>query len=181
MVNSYSPIFEDHKTQGDGRNGSEQRLQCEGHLWRTALVEWLEDKDEQRRIAETQKDKNLHAKLQMGLGIVMDLAQSIHTGVLNSGTIRTEAGCENFCEPLRMENTSLLLSVPRKLEIYPGRTGAKREWMGVKAVRFHPAQRGTVPADEAAPAALGETSRAGSRSRAAAAKVGSEKLAATRI
>jgi hypothetical protein len=76
-----------------------------------------------------------------------------------------------------MENTSLLVSVQLKLEAYPGRLGVRRGWMGKTAVRFHPVQRGTVPGAAQAAQAPGQTSRA--RSRAAAAKVGGGKLAAT--
>jgi hypothetical protein len=92
----FNPVllqFADHKKQGDGQTGLEQRLQCEGHLWKGALEAWINDEEEQLRIKATQTDKILHAKLRMGLGIVMDLAASIPLGVLNSSTLQTEAGC----------------------------------------------------------------------------------------
>jgi hypothetical protein len=92
-------------------------------------------------------------KLKMGLDIVRDLTQTVNKSVLGTGILTTEPGCENFDEHVAKMNTSLLISVPRKLEVYPGRT-ASRSWMGEKsAMRFHAEQRETVPADGAAPAA----------------------------
>ena len=194
FVDSYSPIFEDHiEGKKDGRNGSEQRLQCEGHLWEDALKAWLEDEKtkliQQREVTERRKAEEekadgatparkkikpganlavkgkgsnrdpyvgqdyLQDRLWMGLAILKDLAHRIHEGVLNTDHLKTEHGCESYAKGLDMRNTSLLVSVPRKLEPYPGRTGAKRNWMGAEAVRFHQEQRGTVPAVGAAPAA----------------------------
>ena len=43
--------------------------------------------------------------------------------------------------------------MPRKLEPYPGRHGAAKAWMGTTAMRFYEEQRGTVPAEGAAPTA----------------------------
>ena len=89
----------------------------------------------------------------MGLTLVKYLANQIHVGVLNTNHLKTEHGCEGFSKGLQLQDTSLLVSVPRKLEPYPGRTGATRGWMGKDAVRFYQEQRGTVPAQGAAPPA----------------------------
>ena len=97
-------------------------------------------------------DDKIDVKLEMGLSILKNLAHEVHKGVLNTNTLQTEHGCNGFAENLLLDNTSLLLSVPHKLEPYPGRTGA-RSWMGQHAVRFHQDQRGKVPAAGAAPAA----------------------------
>jgi hypothetical protein len=167
------------------RNGSEQRLQCEGHLWRPALEEWLKEeaKEEKTReqaapvpnaerqrkdtaqkkrkaggsIAEPQKPDARtirEVKLRMGLNILLELVEKTNEGVLATEIVRSEPGCEDlYTQMINPENTSLLISVPRKLEPYPGRTGG-REWMGRNsATRFHAEQRATVPADGAAPAA----------------------------
>jgi hypothetical protein len=47
FFNSYSPIFEIHNDTDD-RNGSEQRLQCEGHLWERALEEWFKEEAKEK-------------------------------------------------------------------------------------------------------------------------------------
>ena len=188
FFDSYSPIFEIHSDTDDS-NGSEQRLQCEGHLWERALEEWFKEEakekaTEQAAAAQTRKSRGggkqggsrkrkaggsiaqtlepeslpderaiRREKLKMGLDIVRDLAQTVNKSVLGTGILTTEPGCENFDEHVAKMNTSLLISVPRKLEVYPGRT-ASRSWMGEKsAMRFHAEQRETVPADGAAPAA----------------------------
>lgn len=101
-------------------------------------------------------DDDLEDRLWIGLGILKALARRIHVGVLNSSFLATEPGCTNYCEDLNMANTSLLVSVPRKLEPYPGRHGDTKGWMGPKAVRFYQEQRGTVPAEGAAPAAVAD-------------------------
>jgi hypothetical protein len=98
-------------------------------------------------------DDDLEDRLRMGLSVLIELAHEIHKGVLNTSFLQTEPGCGGFCENLYLENTSLLLSVPRRLEPYPGRSSSP--WMGKDAVRFHQEQRGTVPAEGAAPAAEG--------------------------
>lgn len=187
---SYTPIFEELSTaKGAGRDGSGQRLQCEGNLWESALKAWLEDEKEtlkkQREESENRKaqekapdahhahvgrgkrlkkslpesqpdlDADMEDKLWIGLAILKVLARCIHIDVLNSDCLATEPGCEGYTEELKMFNTSLLVSVPRKLEPYPRRTGEERGWMGKNAVRFYQAQRGTVPAEGAAPAAEG--------------------------
>jgi hypothetical protein len=36
----------------DDRNGSEQRLQCEGHLWRPALEEWFRKEAKEEKTGE---------------------------------------------------------------------------------------------------------------------------------
>ena len=117
-----------------------------------------------KRRRGAQQDRNpdlgreyLEDRLQMGLALVKYLANAIHVGVLNTNHLKTELGCEGFSKCLQMQNTSLLVSVQRKLEPYPGRTGATRGWMGKDAVRFYQEQRGTVPAQGAAPAAEGAT------------------------
>ena len=187
FFNSYSPIFENHgDSDWDDRNGSAQRLQCEGHLWERALEEWFieeakEKVTEQKAAVQSRKakggEKQLEGdsrkrkaggsiaqtqepderairqeKLKMGLDIVKDLAQRVNKSVLGTGILTKEPGCKHFDEHVAPENTSLLISVPRMLERYPSRT-ASRSWMGGTAMRFHAAQRETVPADGAAPAA----------------------------
>ena len=114
-----------------------------------------------RKVDRTQPDPalddDLEDRLWIGLGILKALARRIHVGVLNSSFLATEPGCAHYCEDLNMVNTSLLVSVPRKLEPYPGRHGDTKGWMGRKAVRFYQEQRGTVPAEGAAPAAAAAT------------------------
>ena len=90
----------------------------------------------------------------MGLDILISLAHIIHEAVCNTPFLATEPGCKDFSEQLKLKNTSLLVSVPSKLEPYPGRNSS-HSWMGKSAVRFWEAQRGTVPAGGAAPAAQG--------------------------
>ena len=101
----------------------------------------------------------MEERLRMGLDILLRLAHIIQEDVFNTPFLATEHGCKDFSEPLKLENTSLLLSVPSKLEPYPGRTG-RNSWMGDKAVRFWKEQRGTVPAEGAAPAAAQEAAPA---------------------
>jgi hypothetical protein len=88
----------------------------------------------------------------MGLDILIRLAHIIHVAVCNTPFLAAEPGCNGFSEHLMLENTSLLVSVPSKLEPYPGRTSSN-SWMGDSAVRFWKEQRGTMPAEGAAPAA----------------------------
>jgi hypothetical protein len=90
----------------------------------------------------------------LGLDILISLAHIIHEAVCNTPFLATEPGCKDFSEQLKLKNTSLLVSVPSKLEPYPGRNSS-HSWMGKSAVRFWEAQRGTVPAEGAAPAADG--------------------------
>lgn len=113
-----------------------------------------------RRSSESQAsdpllDDNFERKLWIGLGIVKELARLIHQGVQNTSALLSEPGCEHFSDCINMANTSLLLSVPRKLERYPGcsGSGSRRAWMGAGAVRFHPEQRGKMPGEGAAPEA----------------------------
>jgi hypothetical protein len=156
-------------------------LQCEGKFWRAALNTWLTDektelKKKQQDDAKKRKEEegpayparkkqkrtntepdpalgdDLEERLQLGLDILLRLAHIIHEAVCNSPFLATEPGCQGFSEPLSLENTSLLVSVPSKLELYPGRTSSK-SWMGEAAVRFRKEQRGTVPPVGAAPAA----------------------------
>jgi hypothetical protein len=95
----------------------------------------------------------MEERLRMGLDILIRLVHIIHEAVCNTPFLATEPGCKGFSENLHLENTSLLVSVPSKLEPYPGRTGRHKSWMGKNAVRFWKEQRGTVPAEGAAPAA----------------------------
>jgi len=101
----------------------------------------------------------MEERLRMGLDILLRLAHIIQEDVFNTPFLATEHGCKDFSEPLKLENTSILISVPSKLEPYPGRTG-RNSWMGDKAVRFWKEQRGTVPAEGAAPAAAQEAAPA---------------------
>ena len=101
-------------------------------------------------------DDDMEERLRMGLDILIRLVHIIHEAVCNTPFLATEPGCKDFSDRLKLENTSLLLSVPSKLESYPGRTGTN-SWMGKNAVRFWKEQRGTVPAEGAAPAAAQET------------------------
>ena len=77
----------------------------------------------------------------MGLDILISLAHIIHKAVCNTPFLATEPGCKDFAENLKLKNTSLLVSVPSKLEPYPGRNSS-HSWMGKSAVRFWEAQRG---------------------------------------
>ena len=95
---------------------------------------------------------DLEDRLWIGLSILKTLSRRIHKGVLNTSFLKSEPGCSTYSEEQNLVNTSLLVSVPRKLEPYPGRHGAKA-WMGTTAMRFYEEQRGTVPAEGAAPAA----------------------------
>ena len=161
-------------------------MQCEGSRWKDALYTWLRDEKtllkKQREEANRRKEKeaapapkkrkkidtepdpalndDLEEKLKMGLDILIRLAHIIHEAVCNTPFLATEPGCRGFFEHLKLENTSLLLSVPSKLEPYPGRTGRHNSWMGQNAVRFWKEQRGTVPAEGAAPAAAQEAAPA---------------------
>ena len=155
-------------------------MQCEGKFWRAALNTWLtEEKTELKKKQQDAKKRreeegpanparkkqkktntepdpalgdDLEERLQLGLDILLRLAHIIQEDVCNSPFLATEPGCQGFSEPLSLENTSLLVSVPSKLEPYPGRTSSK-SWMGEAAVRFRKEQRGTVPPVGAAPAA----------------------------
>jgi hypothetical protein len=63
FLDSYSPIFEDlsKETKADGRDGAEQRLQCEGSRWGDALDTWLRAEKtalkKQREEANRRKEK----------------------------------------------------------------------------------------------------------------------------
>ena len=103
----------------------------------------------------------------MGLDILIRLAHIIHEAVCNTPFLATEPGCKGFSEHLKLENTSLLVSVPSKLEPYPSRTSSNG-WMGNSAVRFWKEQRGTKPAEGAAPAADGGAAPAAGADRGAA-------------
>ena len=153
-------------------------MQCEGNLWTDALNTWLTDEKtalkKQREEANRRKEAapapkkkkkidtepdpalndDLEEKLKLGLDILLRLAHIIHKAVCNTPFLATEPGCKDFSEQLKLKNTSLLVSVPSKLEPYPGRNSS-HSWMGKSAVRFWEAQRGTVPAERAAPAAHG--------------------------
>lgn len=96
---------------------------------------------------------DLEDRLWIGLSILKTLSRRIHKGVLNTSFLKSEPGCSTYSEEQNLVNTSLLVSVPRKLEPYPGRHGAAKAWMGTTAMRFYEEQRGTVPAEGAAPAA----------------------------
>ena len=113
----------------------------------------------------------MEEKLRLGLDILIRLADIIQEAVYNSPFLATEYGCKGFSEPLNLENASLLISVPSKLEPYPGRTGSN-SWMGNNAVRFWKEQRGTQPAAGAAPAAAQEAAPAAEGAAAAAADWG---------
>jgi hypothetical protein len=131
---------------------------------KTALKKQREEANRRKEAAPALKKKkidtepdpalndDLEEKLKMGLDILIRLAHIIHEAVCNTPFLATEPGCKDFSEHLKLKNTSLLVSVPSKLEPYPGRTSSK-SWMGEAAVRFWKAQRGTVPAVGAAPAA----------------------------
>ncbi len=58
-LDSYAPIFEElSKAEGsNGRDGSEQRLQFEGNLWRWALEAWLTD-DKEALQSNSKKQRN---------------------------------------------------------------------------------------------------------------------------
>ena len=92
----------------------------------------------------------IRAKLEMGLAILLQLAHTIHHAALNSPPLKEEPGCEHLADPLELYNTSLLVSVLRKLEPYPG---SKAKGLGDKGVRFHAEQRARLPPDGAAPRA----------------------------
>ena len=87
-------------------------------------------------------DDDMEERLRMGLDILIRLVHIIHEAVCNTPFLATEPGCKDFSDRLKLENTSLLLSVPSKLEPYPGRTSSNG-WMGNSAVRFWKEQRGT--------------------------------------
>ena len=132
---------------------------------KTALKKQREEANRRKEAAPALKKKkkidtepdpalndDLEEKLKMGLDILIRLAHIIHEAVCNTPFLATEPGCKDFSEHLKLKNTSLLVSVPSKLEPYPGRTSSK-SWMGEAAVRFRKEQRGTVPPVGAAPAA----------------------------
>ena len=168
-------------------------MQCEGSRWGDALDTWLRAEKtalkKQREEANRRKEKeaapapnkkkkkdtepdlalndDLEERLRMGLDILIRLAHIIHVAVCNTPFLATEPGCNGFSENLKLENTSLLVSVPSKLEPYPGRTSSNG-WMGNSAVRFWKEQRGTKPAEGAAPAADGGAAPAAGPDRGAA-------------
>ena len=179
FFDSLSPIFEEHDSD-ESRLGSEQRLQLEGHLWKPALEAWLTNEEERKAfrercarerrsatVAKKQKkadlppssdlplsqDDYIEDKLWMGLNILGNLANAMHNGALNATPLKQEPGCDHLDETLNREYTSLLVSVPRKLEAYPGCKGGSLKWLGDKAVRFPSAQRARLPPDGAAPQA----------------------------
>ena len=132
---------------------------------KTALKKQREEANRRKEAAPAPKKKkkidtepdpalndDLEEKLKLGLDILLRLAHIIHKAVCNTPFLATEPGCKDFSEQLKLKNTSLLVSVPSKLEPYPGRNSS-HSWMGKSAVRFWEAQRGTVPAERAAPAA----------------------------
>ncbi len=118
-----------------------------------------------RKRDKTQPDPalndNLEDRLWIGLSILKTLSRRIHKGVLNTSVLKSEPGCSTYSEEQNLANTSLLVSVPRKLEPYPGRHGAAKAWMGTTAKRFYEEQRGTVPAEGAAPTAVPANSDGG--------------------
>jgi hypothetical protein len=113
--------------------------------------------EKRRKLDKTLPDPalndDLEDRLWIGLSILKTLSRRIHKGVLNTSFLKSEPGCSTYSEEQNLVNTSLLVSVPRKLEPYPGRHGAAKAWMGTNAMRFYEEQRGTVPAEGAAPAA----------------------------
>lgn len=87
----------------------------------------------------------------MGLDFLKILAEQIHMKALNSSPLKEEPGCGTLVYPLDLHSVSLLVSVVRKLEKYPGR--AAKDLLGDRGVRFHAAQRARGPPDGAAPRA----------------------------
>ena len=92
----------------------------------------------------------IRAKLEMGLDILIQLATAIHRKALNTPPLKQEPGCEDFVDPFSLHNVSLLVSVLRKLESYPG---GNEKGLGGKAVRFPAEQRARLPPDGSAPRA----------------------------
>ena len=90
------------------------------------------------------------AKLEMGLDILIQLAPAIHRKALNTPPLQQEPGCKDFVDPFSLHNVSLLVSVLRKLESYPG---GNEKGLGGKAVRFPAEQRARLPPDGSAPRA----------------------------
>ena len=97
-----------------------------------------------------EKTYPIKAKLEMGLDILIQLATAIHRKALNTPPLKQEPGCEDFVDPFSLHNVSLLVSVLRKLESYPG---GNEKGLGGKAVRFPAEQRARLPPDGSAPRA----------------------------
>ena len=97
-----------------------------------------------------EKTYPIKAKLEMGLDILIQLATAIHKHALNTPPLKQEPECEDFVDPFSLHNVSLLVSVLRKLELYPG---GKDKGLGGKAVRFPAEQRARLPPDGSAPRA----------------------------
>jgi len=135
---SLSEIFENHhEGLSDAdlrvRNGTGFRLQSQGSLWEHGLNTWLTDektKLKKEMTAERRQKNNKRAvqdselvlpdrieqKLKMGLGLLKQLAEALHIGVL---AINPEPGCQ-INAGWKAEDSSLLVSSPCKLEPYPG-------------------------------------------------------------
>ena len=157
-------IFEDI-IEGDQRNGTGFRAQCEGNYWESSLNVWLtEEKKSLRKVQLahnaqhcTGKRKrnalpdpvlpdNIEQKLWAGLNLLKELAAALHVAVASSNP---EPGCD--CElGWHLPDTSLLFSTP--FGLVPC-SNAGKQVCGQNAVRFPEALRLKVPPKEAAPAA----------------------------
>ena len=99
-------------------------------------------------------DHNVERKLRIGLDLALYVSKTIHEKVENSAPLATEPGCDCLDTQYKPHNSSLLLSVLRKLAPCPGRTGQQHKWwMGKTAVRLHAAQLRAVPPEGSAPEA----------------------------
>ena len=114
---------------------------------KTKLKKEMEAKEKRRvKHDEVVLLDNIEQKLSMGLNLLKELAGALHVGVLR---INPEPGCQ-INAGWRMEDSSLLVSSPCKLEPYPG---CAKRGLGKGTVRFPPTLWLKAPPKDAAPAA----------------------------
>ena len=116
FLDSWIPVFQEHQT-GIRRNGTNQRLQCQGDDWDASVEAFLKSrkqmpkkqKTEQQQL-QTTEAKKLERKLQIALNCAKSLVDSTNTAIHNSCVLKSEPGCKQCSAELDMKNTSLLLS-----------------------------------------------------------------------
>ena len=116
FLDSWIPVFQEHQT-GNRRNGTNQRLQCQGDDWDASVEAFLKSrkqmpkkqKTEQQQL-QTTEERKLERKLQIALNCAKSLVDSTNTAIHNSCVLKSEPGCKQCSAELDMKNTSLLLS-----------------------------------------------------------------------
>jgi hypothetical protein len=182
---SWIPVFQEHQT-GKGRNGTNQRLQCQGDDWDASVEAFLKSREqvpkkpslrtaaEQQQTAAEQQQlqteaRTLERKLHIALNCAKSLVSSTNMGVHNSNVLKSEPGCETCSAELNMKNTSLLLSTLGQLPQCPGATDRSRrfEYPHKAPIGSAPvAGAAAGPAGDAAARAAGETAATADKDRA---------------